>query len=95
MTNQVAQQQKDWASDFYQEASKKANEVVKEAYDHSSHYNDAIKYVRKIKQLSFGEVPDQTAHTSMRMFELVCDLAIYLIRQDAQNLPIQDKDKEE
>ena len=88
-------EQKDWASDFYQEASKKANEVVKEAYDHSSHYNDAIKYVRKIKQLSFGDVPDQTAHTSMRMFELVCELAIYLIRQDAQNLPIQDKDKEE
>ena len=95
MTNQVAQQQKDWASDFYQEASKKANEVVKEVYNRSSHYIDAIKYVRKIKQLSFGDVPDQTAHTSMRILELVCDLAIYLIRQDAQNLPIQDKDKEE
>lgn len=44
-------EQKDWASDFYQEASKKANEVVKEAYSRSSHYIDAIKYVRKIKQL--------------------------------------------
>ena len=87
-------EQKDWASDFYQEASKKANEVVKEAYNRSSHYIDAIKYVRKIKQLAFGDVPDRTAHTSMRMFELVCDLAIYLIRQDAQNLPIKREEDE-
>ena len=85
-------EQKDWANDFYQEASKKANEVVKEAYNHGSRYIDAIKYVRKIKQLAFGDVPDRTAHTSMRMFDLVCELSIYLIRQDSHNLTIQDKE---
>lgn len=87
-------EQKDWANDFYQEASKKANEVVKEAYNHGPRYIDAIKHVRKIKQLAFGDVPDRTAHTSMRILELVCDLAIYLIRQDAQNLPIKHEEDE-
>lgn len=87
-------EKKDWADIYYQDTSDMADRVIEEAYAHSHKYVDAVKYIRRIERVAFGDVPDKTAHASMRIFELVCELAISKIREQAQEAPIPKEDQQ-
>lgn len=87
-------EKKDWADIYYQDTSDMADRVIKEAYAHSHKYVDAVKYIRRIERVAFGEVPDKTAHASMRIFEIVCELAISRIREQALDMPNHKEDQQ-
>lgn len=85
-------EKKNWSQIFYNEVQNLAQGIVQEAYDNSHTYGDAALYVRKIRQSAFGDVPDKVANASMRTLEIACELALSMIHEDVQKIPINKED---
>lgn len=78
----------EWQQAFRNVADRLSNNLLNEAEDKSTTYREASTYIKRVAQLSYGDITEANDRSARTITGAICDLALYKLHEEERDLPI-------
>lgn len=83
----------EWQNAFKEVSDRLSNSLLHEAKKKSKTYREASTYIKRVAQLSYGDITEAQDRSARTINSAICDLALYKLHEEERDMPIKEMDK--